>query len=150
MKKLITAVVMVFSLASGQDVPENSSLCDESSRGNSILVNIAGFTNDSGEAVLALLIREEWSFPPNPEQAGIIKRPEIDNLAVNAEIASVPYGPTLRWLSTMRTEMEDSTLRTRWLAYPVICLRCSQNRLLLPLKTTALLWMVLPSPSGSS
>ena len=92
MKTMLTGLAMVFSLASGQDVSESISLCDESNRGNTILINITGFANDSGEAVLALLTREEWSFPPDPEQAGIIKRLDIDNLAVNAEIANVPDG----------------------------------------------------------
>jgi len=92
MKTILTGLAMVFSLASGQDVSENISSGDEGSWGNTILVNITGFANDSGEAVLALFTREEWSFPPNPEQAGIVRHLSIVNLAVNAEITDVPHG----------------------------------------------------------
>lgn len=92
MKTLIIGLIMVFSPASGQDASENTALSDENSRDNTVLVNITGFANDSGEAILALFTREEWSFPLNPEQAGILKHLDIENLAVNAEISNMPDG----------------------------------------------------------
>lgn len=57
-----------------------------------LIVNLTGFENDSGRAVLALFTGEEWSFPPDPENAGLTYSFEIENKAVNTEIEGVPSG----------------------------------------------------------
>ncbi len=57
-----------------------------------VLVEVTGFEDNSGQAVVVLLTEEELGFPPNPDGAALTYRANIESLAVHLEIPSVPEG----------------------------------------------------------
>lgn len=64
----------------------------ETAAHGTVLVDVTGFEDNSGQAVIVLLTEEEMEFPPNPDGAAVTFRANIENLAVHLEIPAVPSG----------------------------------------------------------